>query len=122
MLDGNFWLELGKNWGPSIAVLAAWYYHNKDQSRLWAQMLDNNKTQTAEMIKTNTAQAAQTLENSNKIWSNVMDMVRQQLNQQNEVLKDLLENDQYHGAQLARMEGKIDANQFCPMIKKERNP
>ncbi len=129
--DFNFWLEFGKNWGLPIAVLAAWYFHNKGQNILWGQMLENNKTQATEIIKTssdqaakmianNSAQAAQTLENSNKMWANVLDMVRQQLSQQNEVLKGLLENDQYHGAQLARMEQKIDTNQSCPLIRGEK--
>ncbi|MCX5785674.1 MAG: hypothetical protein NTX59_08285 [Elusimicrobia bacterium] len=120
MSDFNFWLEGIKNWGLPVAVLAAWFYHNRGQNKLWAQMLENNKTYTAEMIKTNSTQAAQTLENTNKIWSNVLDMVRQQWCQQNEVLKGLLENDQYHGAQLARIEQKIDTNQSCPMIRSDK--
>ncbi len=143
MLNAEFWLELAKYWGPAIAVLGAWYYHNREQNKLWGQMLENNKAQSAEMIKINadqakealesnkvqtaetmrmiTAQANQTLENNNKIWSNVFDMYRQQQTQQNEVLKQMLETSQYQGAQLSRMEQKIDTNQFCPLVKKEQN-
>jgi hypothetical protein len=121
MLEFNFWLELGKAWGLPIVVLAAWYYHNREQNSLWAQMLENNRAQTSEMIKANVEQADQTLSNVNKIWGNVLEMVRQQAERQNEVLKDLLENNQYQGAQLARLEQKIDTNQMCPIVRKEQN-
>ncbi len=35
-----------------------------------------------------------------------------------EVLKDLLETNQYHAALLARIENKIDSNLWCPILKK----
>ncbi len=35
------------------------------------------------------------------------------------VLKDLLETNQEHTALLSRIENKIDANLWCPVIKKE---
>ncbi len=141
MGDFTFWLEVGKIWGPFVGVLAAWYYHNREQNKLWGQMLENNKIQTAEMMKNNASQfketwdsnksqtaemmkmiasqATQTLENNNKIWSNVFDMYRQQQLQQNEVLKEMLETSQYQGSQLSRMETKIETNQYCPMVRKE---
>ncbi|MGD9642782.1 MAG: hypothetical protein AB7V08_08590 [Elusimicrobiales bacterium] len=106
-------------------------------------MLQSNREQTAEMIKLNGEQAKQTLEsykaqagqmmesyktqagqmmdNTNKIWSTVTEMIRQQLIQQNDVLKGLLENDNYQGAQLSRMENKIDTNQSCPLVRKEQH-
>jgi hypothetical protein len=131
MTEFNYWVEMAKALGLPAAVLFAWWYHNREQNKLWGQMLESNKSQTAEMMKLNgdqakqtldnyKAQAGQMLDNTNKIWSSVIDMIRQQLNQQNEVLKGLLENDSYHGAQLARMENKIDTNQQCPLIKKEQ--
>ncbi len=36
-----------------------------------------------------------------------------------EILKDLLETNQYHAAILSRMESKIDNNLWCPILKKE---
>ena len=35
-----------------------------------------------------------------------------------EVLKDLLETNQYHAALLSRIESKIDTNLWCPILKK----
>ena len=36
-----------------------------------------------------------------------------------EILKDLLETNQYHAALLSRIESKIDNNFWCPILKKE---
>lgn len=36
-----------------------------------------------------------------------------------EILKDLLETNQYHAAILSRVENKIDNNLWCPILKKE---
>ena len=36
-----------------------------------------------------------------------------------EILKDLLETNQYHVALLSRIENKIDNNLWCPILKKE---
>ena len=36
-----------------------------------------------------------------------------------EILKDLLETNQYHAALLSRIESKIDNNLWCPILKKE---
>jgi len=131
MGDINFWREAGKTLGLPAVVLFAWWYHNRDQNKLWGQMLESYKTQTAEMIRLNGEQAKQSLDNyktqaeqmltnTNKIWSSVIDMIRQELNQQNEVLKGLLENDSYQSAQLSRMETKIDTNQICPIVRNDK--
>ena len=36
-----------------------------------------------------------------------------------EILKDLLESNQYHAAILSRIESKIDSKMWCPVLKKE---
>ena len=36
-----------------------------------------------------------------------------------EILKDLLETNQYHAALLSRIESKMDNNLWCPILKKE---
>jgi len=36
-----------------------------------------------------------------------------------EILKELLETNQYHAALLSRIESKIDNNLWCPILKKE---
>lgn len=36
-----------------------------------------------------------------------------------QILKDLLETNQYHAAILSRIESKIDSNMWCPVLKKE---
>ncbi len=36
-----------------------------------------------------------------------------------EILKELLETNQYHAALLSRIENKIDNNLWCPILKKE---
>lgn len=36
-----------------------------------------------------------------------------------EILRDLLETNQYHSALLSRIESKIDNNLWCPVLKKE---
>lgn len=36
-----------------------------------------------------------------------------------DILKDLLETNQYHAAILSRIESKIDNNLWCPILKKE---
>ena len=38
-----------------------------------------------------------------------------------EILKDLLETNQYHAALLSRIESKIDNNLWCPILKREVN-
>jgi len=120
MFDVNFWMEAAKTLGLPAVVLAAWWYHNRGQNKLWGQMLEGQRQQTAEMIKLNAQAAKEALDNNNKIWGNVLEMVRRQGDSQNEVLKNLLENNQYQGAQLSRIETKIDTNQMCPVVRKEQ--
>ena len=36
-----------------------------------------------------------------------------------EILKDMLETNQYHAAILSRIESKIDSNVWCPVLRKE---
>ena len=36
-----------------------------------------------------------------------------------DIVKDLLETNQYHAAILSRIESKIDNNLWCPILKKE---
>ena len=36
-----------------------------------------------------------------------------------EILKDMLETNQYHAAILSRIESKIDSNVWCPILRKE---
>lgn len=36
-----------------------------------------------------------------------------------EILRDLLETNQYHAAILSRIESKIDNNLWCPILKRE---
>lgn len=36
-----------------------------------------------------------------------------------EILKDLLETNQYHAALLSRIESKMDNNLWCPILKRE---
>ena len=38
-----------------------------------------------------------------------------------EILKDMLETNQYHAAILSRIESKIDSNVWCPILRKEIN-
>ena len=128
MTEFQIWLEGLKAIGLPAAVLFAWWYHNREQNKLWSQMLDSNKAQTAEMIRLNSEQSEQTLESyktqnaqmldtTNKLWGNVMDIFKQQLAQQNDALKGLLDSVQYNCSQLARVESKIDTNQTCPIIR-----
>lgn len=41
------------------------------------------------------------------------------INDNFEILKDLLETNQFHAALLSRIESKIDNNLWCPILKKE---
>ncbi|MCD7780894.1 MAG: hypothetical protein LUH05_09520 [Candidatus Gastranaerophilales bacterium] len=41
------------------------------------------------------------------------------INDNFEILKELLETNQYHAAILSRIESKIDNNLWCPILKKE---
>lgn len=36
-----------------------------------------------------------------------------------EILREMVETNQYHGIILSRLESKIDSNHWCPMVKKE---
>lgn len=54
-------------------------------------------------------------------WKQLMDAQQQREERNFELLKDMLETVQYHTGMLARVETKIDTNQFCPLTKKESN-
>jgi hypothetical protein len=54
-------------------------------------------------------------------WQRLMDAQQQREERNFELLKDMLETVQYHTGMLARVETKIDTNQFCPLTKKESN-
>ena len=54
------------------------------------------------------------------IYHNAQTKAFEKLMQNNfDILKDMLETNQYHAAILSRIESKIDNNLWCPMLKRE---
>ena len=57
------------------------------------------------------------------LWDSLREKYHCPIIQNNfEILKDLLETNQYHAALLSRIESKIDNNLWCPILKREVNP
>jgi len=54
-------------------------------------------------------------------WQQIFTAQQEREERNFELLKDMLETVQYHTGMLARVETKIDTNQFCPITKKESN-
>ncbi|HBE45733.1 MAG TPA: hypothetical protein DDW17_09925 [Deltaproteobacteria bacterium] len=54
-----------------------------------------------------------------KLFSGIIDTQNEQAKRNFEILQSFIQTLEYHGACLARMETKIDQNQFCPVARKE---
>jgi len=90
-------LEWVKNLGIPGVVFLIWYLYFRSQSKAWS---DQQVTQSEVLMK-------------------LIEDHKDRDNKNFEVLNRYAETLEYHGACLARMEGKIDTNQFCPMMRKE---
>lgn len=54
-----------------------------------------------------------------KLFSEIIQTQNEHAKRNFEILQSFIQTLEYHGACLARMETKIDQNQFCPVARKE---
>jgi ABC-type long-subunit fatty acid transport system fused permease/ATPase subunit len=54
-----------------------------------------------------------------KLFSEIIETQNEHAKRNFEILQSFIQTLEYHGACLARMETKIDQNQFCPVARKE---
>jgi ATP-dependent 26S proteasome regulatory subunit len=110
----NLLAEVAARWGlPAaivilpVAILYFWSKHNKQQGQLFREALAQQKEQAKQMT----------------------DMVQLMIHQQQEQaqhnfkqIERMLEQLQFLGGLVGRVENKIDTNQTCPVVRGELKP
>jgi hypothetical protein len=90
-------IELIKYAGFPALVFAIWYLYHESQVKAFGE---NMKLQV-------------------KVFEAISAGQSKREDQNYELLKEMLEISRYQAAILARMDNKIDTNQFCPLIKEK---
>ena len=97
MTETQIFLELVKNLGFPALIFAVWYLYHRSQVKAWeARETAQNETVRTQMQAMNEHEAR----------------MFNLLNVQLEALQCLV-------GQVARVESKVDANQFCPIVRRE---
>ena len=91
MTETTFFVEIIKNLGVAALIFVIWYIDHQSQQK----------------------QQKDTVEAFNKIIDEQAKREERNFN----LLKEMLETNQYHGSLLSRICEKIDNNQWCPYIK-----
>lgn len=97
MLQDTFIIELIKNIGFPALIFAIWFFYHKAN----ATAQEKREKQTAETFQQILNEQAKREERNFGL------------------LKDMLETNQYHGSLLAKIAQQIEANQWCPLLKKD---
>lgn len=96
MPESTFVIEIVKNAGMPALIFGIWFIYHQSQVRIWTA---NQELQT-------------------KVFDRISTEQSKREDQNYELLKEMLEIARYQAAILARMDNKIDTNQFCPLVKK----
>lgn len=99
LFDSPFWMDIIKQLGVSALIFIIWYLYHRSQ----VQQQEKQQEQQAQQ------------------WQDLFAAQQQREERNFQLLKDMLETVQHHTGLLARVETKIDTNQFCPITKKESN-
>ena len=94
---GSFFMELVKNVGFPAVIFLIWYLYHESQVRLWTTTSENNA----------------------KIFERILSERNLRDERDFDLMKGIVETMQFQGAIVARMEGKIDNNQFCPIVREK---
>ncbi|RJP20726.1 MAG: hypothetical protein C4529_08925 [Deltaproteobacteria bacterium] len=95
MAEGALFIELIKYAGFPAIIFAVWFIYHRSQSLAWSEQTKLH-FETFSLI---------TKERD----------VRDERNY--EILKEMLEVSRYQSTILARMDSKIDTNQYCPIVR-----
>jgi hypothetical protein len=95
MSQGALLIELIKYVGFPAVIFAIWYLYHQSQVRLWSENSKSNSEVFERILRERSIRDARDYE----------------------LMKNQIEVAQMQAAILARLEQKIDTNQFCPMVK-----
>lgn len=87
-----------KEFGFPVLIFLIWLIYHRSEVQRWERSLESNSAIFREMM----AQMANESERQFKL------------------LRETIETMTFHSGQLARIEQKIDANQFCPLTKRNQ--
>ncbi len=109
MSDMAFYIDLIKYVGFPALIFIIWYIYHKSESQKWQEFFKQQEVHSERQFHL----FRETVKNTSEVQ-------KRESERQFSLLKDLTETVQYHAAVLARMESKIDNNQWCPIVNKEK--
>jgi len=96
--------DMAVRWGLPAVILIFWYLHNQQQAKLFEASLEQQKSQTKQMVE---------------MVQMMITQQRQQADQQFSQTQKMLETLQYLSGQVNRIDTKAETNQFCPIVRGE---
>jgi hypothetical protein len=98
-------LELVKVLGFPALIFIMWFLYHRSESQKWEELIKNNNSNHQAQFQFMQNMLSQGNVESERIY---------------QLLRDSIEVASHHSSILARMEGKIDTNQYCPLVKEKR--
>jgi hypothetical protein len=109
--------ELLKVAGFPGLVFLIWYLYHQSETAKWQNArVDDAKKWESLLIQVKTDQ-----ESKIALLHEILSQSEKAREREFALLKDTIETMNFHSGQLARIEQKIDTNQFCPITRKERS-
>jgi len=103
----TFFTDLAVRWGLPAVILIFWYLHTQQQAKLFNLALEQQESQTKQMVA---------------MVQMMITQQKQQADQQFSQTQKMLETLQYLSGQVNRIDTKAETNQFCPILRGESKP
>ena len=105
MPETQFALLLIKELGFPALLFIIWFLYHRSESAKWMQFMEQTDSKYQQQIQ---------------LLQKLIDTREKANDQQFELLKSTIETIDFHSNILGRIENKIDTNQHCPLIRKEK--
>jgi len=105
MTEAHVAIELVKAFGFPALLFIVWYVYHRAENEKWKIYLEQVKDDHAKRFEE---------------FNRIIEQQEATRNQIFKLLQDAIEATNYHSNIIARIEQKVDTNQFCPLVRKEK--
>ncbi|HOW51764.1 MAG TPA: hypothetical protein PLV42_06945 [bacterium] len=105
--DLSMFSDILRQFGVAALLFIVVWWMFKQQTQTFTRMMDDQKEQSCA---------------ERKLYEKMIEQLQKQEERSYNILNGLLETTQYHAGILARVEQKIDSNEYCPLVRGKKAP
>lgn len=108
-------IELVKVVGFPALIFYIWHLYHQAETTKWATMREDEDKKWGNLV----GQLKTDQEAKFNLFRELLQQTERARGSQFQLLRETIETMNFHSSQLARIEQKVDTNQFCPVTRKE---